>query len=354
MCVFSNRMCKNRELNFTGNPCSKWCDRSTALLCGTKIHRTNESCICNSGVFAVRVSFEHCNFCPLVIPFGRFPHSLLSRHTNANKTKNHHFSKNCSPSQMLHFPLYVCTNTQTRKMYAQSFNALCARCFWHGYMGDHRTFGPSVLASVCRVVQMQSSYKLHFALFFFIFLAMNCKSPCKSLLVYLKYKSNHTSDFIVAGLAREIKDEKKTIKRNRILQSFWFLGRSKQRVRIHIFFSLFSLGAARIPMIPFRLCSTIKVSYGEKFCSLHFVQTKSNSNTYGETICATQNRSVGREKAKRKRVRNALPSVSAKAVQTFQRNLSISHRCIELSVYRKSMCSVYTRSRAKGKTPLSV
>lgn len=136
--------------------------------------------------------------------------------------------------------------------------------------------------------QMQSSYKLHFALFFFISFRWTELCLCAaSLFVCIKY-INRITHLISLSLVwheksneegepkekRKIKIEKTTIKRNRFLQSFWFSG--------ELYPSLSLSTLSLFPRIPYRRLPTIKVSYGDKFCRLHFVQMKSNSNIHEE------------------------------------------------------------------------
>lgn len=194
----------------------------------------------------VSVLRSHCDFCRFVIRSIVLSIHCLAAIQMQMKWKIIIF-QNCPLSQLL--PASTAYNK--RKMYAQVINA---SPFEYEYRRptNHRSF-----LLFCRDVQMQSSYKLHFA----SSLSAYGVRPCMSLFVWTIYKSNHTSDFIVAGFARKTERRKSeankkngntTIKRNRILQSTWCF-RVREMTKKFTFFQQQKSDGMRFPTRWYRI-----------------------------------------------------------------------------------------------------
>lgn len=320
---FQNRMCESGELNVI------WYWATSTLFAQTFTERPNDAQYQECDVKGL-----HCNFCRSV---GRVEHSFVWPPYKCKWNEKSSFFKNCSRTQVFSSS----TTYNKRSMYAQAINAFL---FEYAALDmdivDQRTIG----LCFCFAETYRCNHRINYILLHLCRCTVCGRAwVCSSEL----YKSNHTSDFIVAGLARKIKrrkskakEEKKNWKNNNQKKSYSavnviFLGeRNDEKIHIlPIFISSFLLMVLRVctpnthPMIPYRRCSTIKLSYGNKFCSLHFVQRKSNSNTYGLRYGLPAARCASARRRKKKKWGYALSvSITAKAVHTFWRNLSTFHR----------------------------
>lgn len=140
-------------------------------------------------------------------------------------------------------------------------------------MTDQRTFGQSLSASaVCRDTY-QCNHRINYILLHLFWVFMFTHGLRLSLFVCLKYKSNQTSDFIVAGLARKIKRRtrrRKMGKNNNQKKSYSavvliFRVREATAPNSHFFYFFFfcfrhlrCFVLRSVPTIPLRLDFTIK------------------------------------------------------------------------------------------------